>query len=274
MSAQETFVQNVNGRNWIAAADQLNGSPMYDILPFIFALGPNGPIAVNNISGVLRTRGWFGAAQRIEWAGEVVRTRRIVNPPPGLPADQVTDAKKFLERPSAKAGSQSGSFDIVMSSPFRSGWKGGLGGPNMGGHKCADWFIQYGMDLGVKEGTEVLAAFSGHVTKFHPHTPSKDTSKVYGAQLFLRSDNNMMGGFYTHITGGPNFGIGQRITKGNVLGNTLRDHLHLALVEIVGGAPGGRYAGVDLYQHFLRIGDSPTTITVTFKQDGSPPTVS
>ncbi len=62
--------------------------------------------------------------------------------------------------------------------------------------------------------------------------------------------------------------------KGDRLGKTLQDHLHLGLVEILGGAPGGRYAGVDLYQHFLKIGDAPATITVTFKQNGSPPVVS
>jgi hypothetical protein len=165
------------------------------------------------------------------------------------------------------------SFVIDMSSPFRSGWKGGLGGPNSGGHKGPDWFIQYGMDLGVAEGTEVLAAFSGHVTKFDPHPPSKDPSKIYGSQLFMRSDNDRMGGFYTHFTGGPAFSAGQRISRGDRLGKTMRDHLHFALVEIIGGAPGGRYTGVDLYAHFLTLRDQARTISVTFKQDGSPPVV-
>ena len=57
---------------------------------------------------------------------------------------------------------------------------------------------------------------------------------MYGAQLFMRSDNDMMGGFYTHITGGTSFSVGQRINRGDRLGQTLRDHLHLALVEIIG----------------------------------------
>jgi murein DD-endopeptidase MepM/ murein hydrolase activator NlpD len=166
-----------------------------------------------------------------------------------------------------------GAFTIDMSSPFRSGWKGGLGGPNSGGHRAPNWYIQYGMDLGVAEGTEVLAAFAGHVTKFHPHSPSHDTSKVYGAQLFMRSDNDMMGGFYTHFTGGPIFKVGDRIDRGDSLGKTLRNHLHLALVEIIGGVPGGRYKGVDLNLHFLALRDSSRTISVTFKQDGSAPVV-
>jgi len=104
MSAQETFVQNVNAGNWVAAADLLNGSPMYDILPFLAALGTNSTLAANNIGGILRKRGWTGAAQRIEWAGEIIRQRRVPAPPQGLPGDppfpggQVTDAENFLRR--------------------------------------------------------------------------------------------------------------------------------------------------------------------------------
>jgi len=98
MGAQETFVQAVNVGNWNAAADQLNGSPMYDMLPFLAALGANSAMAATNIGGILRKRGWVGAAQRIEWAGEIIRLRRIPTSPPGLPGDQVTDAEKFLKR--------------------------------------------------------------------------------------------------------------------------------------------------------------------------------
>lgn len=159
-----------------------------------------------------------------------------------------------------------------MHSPFTSGWQGGLGGPNTGGHVGPEWFNQFGMDLGVTEGTQVLAAFDGHVTRFNPHIPSSDTSKHYGAQLFIRSNNDMMGGFYTHITGAT-FSPGNSITSGDLLGVTLRNHLHLALVEIIGGAPGGRYQGVDLYQFFLDMQDQPRRLSVTFNQDGSPPDV-
>jgi murein DD-endopeptidase MepM/ murein hydrolase activator NlpD len=127
------------------------------------------------------------------------------------------------------------------------------------------------MDLAVPQGTEVLAAFAGHVTKFLPHPPSKDPDRVYGAQLSVRSDNDMMGGWYTHFTGDPTLSVGQKINRGDRLGVTLRDHLHLALVEIIGGAPGGRYMGVDLYKHFLAM--QANIISVEFKQDGSPPVV-
>ncbi len=51
-------------------------------------------------------------------------------------------------------------------------------------------------------------------------------------------------------------------------------HPHLALVEIIGGLPGGQYHGVDLCQFFLDSADSDTVSTVTFNQDGSPPVVS
>jgi Peptidase family M23 len=164
-------------------------------------------------------------------------------------------------------------FTIDMFSPFISGWTGGLGGPNSGGHTGSNWFIKYGMDLGVKAGTFVYAAFAGHVTKFQPHVPAKDTSKVYGAQLFMRSDNDMMGAFYTHFTG-ASLKVSQRIEMGDYLGATLRDHLHIALVEIIGGAPNGRYMGIDIYRDFVALRDSDKIIKVTFHQNGSPPTVS
>jgi hypothetical protein len=108
MSAQDTFVQNAKAGSWNTAADLLNGSPMYDILPFLAALGTDSAISANNIAGILRNRGWFGAAQRISWAGDVVRLRTVPNPPPGLPDDQVEDARKFLNsRKAAGGGAQS-----------------------------------------------------------------------------------------------------------------------------------------------------------------------
>jgi hypothetical protein len=135
------------------------------------------------------------------------------------------------------------------------------------------------MDLGASVGTEVRAAFEAHITRFTPHIPSKDTSKQYGAQLFMRSPNDQMGAFYTHI----NFvragiRVGATVSRGDLLGKVYvvasgTPHLHMALVEIIGGAPGGRYLGVDLYTHFLSISNTTSVKSVTFNQDGTPPTV-
>jgi hypothetical protein len=241
---------------------------MYDILPFLAALGPDCAISANNISGILRRRGWIESSVRIAWAAEVIRTRSVPTPPAGLPTDQVTDARNFVQRYYVPGGPPS-PFDIDMSSPFRSGWTGGLGGPGSGGHRSPHWYIQFGMDLGVATGTEVRAAFAGHVTRFNPHIPSHDSNKVYGAQLFMRSANGKMGGFYTHFTLGPGFSNGQRIDKGDLLGRIMRNHLHLALVEIIRE----RHVGVDLYTNFLAMRDSLAGMTVNFKQNGSPPTV-
>jgi len=170
-------------------------------------------------------------------------------------------------------------FTIDMSSPIGpSDFTGESGGPNSGGHKGPDWFNQFGMDLNAPSGTQVFAAFDAHVTRFNPHDPSKDTDKVYGAQLFMRSPNDMMGGFYTHITAVP-AAVGMvraDIKKGDLLGTVLPgspSHLHLALVEIIGGAPGGRYVGVDICKHFLDMAKTGTAKSFTFHQDGSPPTV-
>jgi murein DD-endopeptidase MepM/ murein hydrolase activator NlpD len=171
-------------------------------------------------------------------------------------------------------------FTIDILSPFPSGFTSGFGGPNEGGHIPPEWFIQFGMDLGADAGTEVHAAFDGHVTRFNPHDPSKDTTKVYGAQLFMRSPNDMMGGFYTHITDVPAAVgmVGNDIKKGDLLGKVHTvaggpaGHLHLALVEIIGGAPSGRYMGVDLYKLFLDMANTNVSRSVTFNQNGSPPT--
>jgi murein DD-endopeptidase MepM/ murein hydrolase activator NlpD len=173
-------------------------------------------------------------------------------------------------------------FTINMSSPIpSSAFTMGRGGPNSGGHQAPHWYIQYGMDLGAGAGTEVHAAFDAHITRLNAHNPSHDSGKVYGAQLFLRSPNDMMGGFYTHVTDVPSgLAAGSRVSRGDLLGTVhsfggIPPHLHLALVEIIGGAPRGRYKGVNLYSFFLTMAADKTEAvrSVTFNQNGSPPTV-
>jgi murein DD-endopeptidase MepM/ murein hydrolase activator NlpD len=135
------------------------------------------------------------------------------------------------------------------------------------------------MDLGADEGTPVYAAFDGHVTRFQPHDPASDSGRVYGAQIFMRAPNDMMGGFYTHLTDVPaELSVNSVVSRGDFLGRVYKfggipPHLHLALVEIIGGAPGGQYIGVDLYQFFLGLETSEpgTVVSVQFSQDGLPP---
>jgi len=169
-------------------------------------------------------------------------------------------------------------FDVEISAPVDpGGFTQGLGGPNQGGHVAPNWYIQYGMDIGAVEGTSVFAAFDAHITRFQPHDAATDSGKVYGAQIFMRAPNDGMGAFYTHLTDTPDgFGVGSTIARGDPLGTVMSfggisSHLHIALVEIVGGLPGGQYTGVDLYQFFLDL-ETTEPGTVTFLQDGSPPT--
>ncbi|MFJ9455254.1 peptidoglycan DD-metalloendopeptidase family protein [Kitasatospora sp. NPDC101447] len=165
-------------------------------------------------------------------------------------------------------------FDIDMSNPFPSGCTGGLGGPNTGDHQPPHWYIQFGMDLAAPGGTDVYAAFDAHITKYKPHDPAQDTPKVYGAELFMRAPNDLMGGFYTHLTAVPSdLAVGSSISRGDYLGTVYEvtstaAHLHLALVEIINGT----YQGVDLYQLFLDTRNTDEVTTVTFMQDGTPPT--
>lgn len=171
-------------------------------------------------------------------------------------------------------------FDIDISAPVDpGGFTQGLGGPNQGGHVGPNWYIQFGMDIGAAEGTQVFAAFDAHVTRFQPHDPETDSGKVYGAQIFMRSPNDGMGAFFTHMTDTPEgLAVGSTVARGDLLGTVLSfdgipPHLHLALVEIVGGAPGGQYTGVDLYPFFLDLEatEAGTVATVSFAQDGSAP---
>ena len=189
-----------------------------------------------------------------------------------------TFVRKY-SRPSALVQAQS-PFTIVVTAPVAvPGFTQDLGGPNQGGHVGPSWYIQYGMDIGGAEGTPVYAAFDGHVTKFQPHNPAADSGKVYGAQIFMRSTNDMMGGFYTHLTDiADGLGVGSSVAVGDFLGRIhkfggISPHLHLALVEIIGGAPNGQYKGVDLHQFFLGLQtNSPEAyVPVQFWQDGRPP---
>lgn len=174
-------------------------------------------------------------------------------------------------------------FDIEVSSPVAAGFTAGLGGPHVGTHTPpAKWYIEYGMDLGAQEGSTVRAAFDGHVTVFHPHDPATDTSRIYGAQIFVRAPNDMMGGFYTHMKDVPaGLGADSAVSRGDELGSVLQfpgtaPHLHMALVEILGGAPApdDRYRGVDnMYDFFLETARSDAATDVRFQQDGSPPVV-
>jgi hypothetical protein len=50
----------------------------------------------------------------------------------------------------------------------------------------------------------------------------------------------------------------------------------MALVEVVGGAPGGRYQGVNIFSDIrgMAMARMPRNLSVTFQQSHAPPTVS
>jgi hypothetical protein len=171
-----------------------------------------------------------------------------------------------------------GAFTIDMTSPYEVGaFTTGYGGPNSGGHQGPNWYNQYGMDLGAAPGTAVYATFDAHITVYHPHVPANDHDKEYGAELFMRSPNDKMGGYYTHITDvPPEITVGSSVKLNDYLGKVygfgdISPHLHLALVEIIGALVPQNYHGVDLYKFFLGVASTDAIIPVTFPQDGSPP---
>jgi murein DD-endopeptidase MepM/ murein hydrolase activator NlpD len=173
-------------------------------------------------------------------------------------------------------------FSIEILSPLLE-CNGKNGGPGTGGHvNPAKWYIHFGMDFQGPEGAKVCAAFDGHVTVYHPHVESKDSPSEYGAQIFVRSTDDKLGVFYTHITGVPSkIKTNARIKRGDPLGKVyirpksgMVPHLHWALVEIIGPVPGAKYVGVNLYSALYQNKNSSIPLKVTFYQDGkTPPTV-
>ncbi|MFG1932661.1 peptidoglycan DD-metalloendopeptidase family protein [Mycobacterium sp. NPDC048908] len=177
-------------------------------------------------------------------------------------------------------------FSIDMNGVYDiGGFTAGLGGPAEGGHAAqTDWYNRFGMDLGADPGTTVFAAFDAHITKYNPHRPEADGTEAngrgYGAQLFMRSINDGMGAFYTHISEVPEgLAVGTQISRGDVLGSVfefvgITPHVHMAIVEIVGALVPANYHGVDSLYTLMQNLTVRDTATVNFNQDGTPPWVS
>jgi hypothetical protein len=175
-------------------------------------------------------------------------------------------------------------FDIEVAHPIPGGELiQGLGGPFVGTHTAKDdgsdhWYIVWGNDLGAPGGTEVCAPFDATLSRVTPHVPTADSDKVFGAQLFMRGKDNKFGAFFTHLTEVPeNLVPGYTVAQGDLLGRVMDrgegSHVHLALVEILGGVlDPANYKGVSLYDQFTTM-DATSLLTVTFHEDGTPPTV-
>jgi murein DD-endopeptidase MepM/ murein hydrolase activator NlpD len=173
------------------------------------------------------------------------------------------------------------SIQIEMSSPLPSGADGHFyGGPNEGGHQGPNWYNQYGMDLGAPDGTNVVVAFDGHVTKVDVTNADKRSGHQYGTGIFVRSDTNQVGAYYTHLKSVPTeITPGRTVHRGDLIGQVIdpggSPHLHMALVEITGdpqarATGNGRYMGVtSLWKFFQGNINTDTVTSVTFYQDGS-----
>jgi hypothetical protein len=116
------FEDAVKAGSWDAAADQLNGLAMFDMLPALAKLGAGRATAVKTIVDILNGRGWTGSADRIKWAGDVVADRR---PPAVTPAsvlsDQVDDARSFLAAPAVSLSAGPAAAHAEVMAAVRSG---------------------------------------------------------------------------------------------------------------------------------------------------------
>jgi hypothetical protein len=89
------FVAAAQGRSWQTAYNESNGCPMFAMLDGMEEIGPalladmRAQMAVYDV--------WGGPNMpRIRFAMDVVQTGQIPTAPPGLPDDQVADARTFL----------------------------------------------------------------------------------------------------------------------------------------------------------------------------------
>jgi hypothetical protein len=89
------FVAAAQVRSWQTAYNECNGCPMFAMLDGMEEIGPalladmRAQMAVYDV--------WGGPNMpRIRFAMDVVQTGRIPTPPPGLPDDQVAEARTFL----------------------------------------------------------------------------------------------------------------------------------------------------------------------------------
>jgi murein DD-endopeptidase MepM/ murein hydrolase activator NlpD len=175
------------------------------------------------------------------------------------------------QRAAALEGTSGAEFDLEMCNPLPSGCTGNYGGPGMGGHSSADWFIGFGMDLAADAGTEVQAAFDGYVSKIDRTKSESQTPPEYGVQIFVRDHGDRMGGFYTHLREVPdNIQVGSHIVTEQFLGTVcpskgVKPHLHFAVMEIIGGTR----RGVNLNTFFMTTTKNSSELkTVTFFRDG------
>ncbi len=94
----EAFKSNARGKNWPEAMKQCNGLNMTEMLEGLDSLGPK---LLDEFDSQLATAGFPYGVERMKWAVEVVRTRKIpAGAAPGdlLKTGQVQDAKNFLAK--------------------------------------------------------------------------------------------------------------------------------------------------------------------------------
>jgi hypothetical protein len=103
--------------NWDTALDNLNALAMFEMLPALAGLQPDQRDEVARQADRILAiqRGWRDSADRIEFAVDVVKDRKITSYPSSIPDDQVEDARKFLIGLLSPANSQAGrmSFSTV-----------------------------------------------------------------------------------------------------------------------------------------------------------------
>lgn len=100
------FESLAQGSQWEPAVNMLSSLAMFEMLPALEGFGPTARLQLVDAGQRVLLP---GAAARVRWAAEGVEMKRVPDwTPPGLPADQVGDARSFfLTPPAATAGGSS-----------------------------------------------------------------------------------------------------------------------------------------------------------------------
>jgi murein DD-endopeptidase MepM/ murein hydrolase activator NlpD len=90
-----------------------------------------------------------------------------------------------------------------------------IGTPHAGTHTLGNWQSDNAVDLGVPEGTRMIALDDGLVVKVRHHPPR--VGRFAGDQITIRGDH---GNSYFYAHGASSVRVGQRVRRGQTIGTS------------------------------------------------------
>jgi len=173
------FVNAARARTWKSAYDECNGLNMVDMLDCLQEIGPD---LLSEMRGQMATYDIWGGPNmpRIRFAMDVVELRKVPDPPPGLPPDQVQNARDFLAHAVVSSGIRTSIVTLARSFVPTAHYLWGTAGnqpdipngiPGAGNKLMAATMRAPGLDPGELDRDKVLAV----CTAVQPHFDGYNT---------------------------------------------------------------------------------------------------